>query len=91
MSSKLSDVRSKSLKKQVDSPKFLGRSVLLNLVSPERNNTYQNLKAYDWKKMMADTGSQSATELVSKLFTPVYMPSPMNIPGKPTLAFYMYK
>ena len=66
---------------------------LQSIADPTQNitNTYQNLKAYDWKKMMADTGSQSATELVSKLFTPVYMPSPMNIPGKPTLAFYMYK
>ena len=66
---------------------------LQSIADPTQNitNTYQNLKAYDWKKMMADTGSQSAAELVSKLFTPVYMPSPMNIPGKPTLAFYMYK
>lgn len=66
---------------------------LQSIADPTQNitNTYQNLKAYDWKKMMADTGSQSVTELVSKLFTPVYMPSPMNIPGKPTLAFYMYK
>lgn len=66
---------------------------LQSIADPTQNitNTYQNLKAYDWKKLMEDTGSSSATELLSKLFTPVYMPSPMNIPGKPTLAFYMYK
>ena len=66
---------------------------LQSIADPTQNitNTYQNLKAYDWKKLMADTGSVSATELLSKLFTPVYMPGPMNVPGKPTLAFYMYK